>query len=74
MGLIIPEAYNGTEGEFLDLMIFMEEIGRNIVPGAFFYDGLPMCHCDRCIWDAGTEENHAARNIRKRCDLELCCK
>jgi alkylation response protein AidB-like acyl-CoA dehydrogenase len=35
-GLVIPEAYQGTEGEFLDLMIFMEELGRNIVPCPFF--------------------------------------
>ncbi len=36
MGLFLPEAYGGTEGEFTDLMIFMEEIGRNIVPSPFF--------------------------------------
>ncbi len=36
MGLVLPEAYGGTEGDFIDLMIFMEEIGRNIVPSPFF--------------------------------------
>ncbi len=35
-GLVIPEEYMGTEGEFWDLLIFMEEIGKNIVPSPFF--------------------------------------
>jgi alkylation response protein AidB-like acyl-CoA dehydrogenase len=36
MGLVIPEEYRGTEGEYFDLLIFMEEMGRNIVPCPFF--------------------------------------
>jgi len=36
LGLVIPEQYGGTEGEFIDLMVFMEEMGRNIVPSPFF--------------------------------------
>lgn len=36
LGLIIPETYGGTEGDFMDLTLFMEEIGRNIVPSPFF--------------------------------------
>ncbi|MBU2645312.1 acyl-CoA/acyl-ACP dehydrogenase [bacterium] len=36
LGLIIPERYGGTEGGFLDLMVFQEELGRNIVPCPFF--------------------------------------
>jgi alkylation response protein AidB-like acyl-CoA dehydrogenase len=35
-GLVIPEEFSGTGGEFIELMIFMEEIGRNIVPSPFF--------------------------------------
>ena len=35
-GLVIPEAYGGTEGDFWDLLIFMEEMGRNIVPCPYF--------------------------------------
>jgi len=41
-GLAIPEEYRGTEGEFLDLMILMEEIGRNIVPSPF-YSTVVLC-------------------------------
>ena len=36
MGLIIPEEYDGMEMQFLDLVILIEEMGRNIVPGPFF--------------------------------------
>ena len=36
MGLIIPEEYDGMQMQFLDLVILIEEMGRNIVPGPFF--------------------------------------
>jgi alkylation response protein AidB-like acyl-CoA dehydrogenase len=36
MGLIFPEAYGGMGASFADLVILMEEMGRNILPGPFF--------------------------------------
>ncbi|MCX6006321.1 MAG: acyl-CoA/acyl-ACP dehydrogenase [Chloroflexi bacterium] len=36
MGLIFPEDYGGMGAEFLDLVVLMEEMGRNIIPGPFF--------------------------------------
>ncbi|MDY6856934.1 MAG: acyl-CoA dehydrogenase family protein [Thermodesulfobacteriota bacterium] len=36
MGLIFPEEYEGTGMDFLDLMILIEEMGRNLLPGPFF--------------------------------------
>ncbi|MCX5996549.1 MAG: acyl-CoA/acyl-ACP dehydrogenase [Chloroflexi bacterium] len=36
LGLIFPEQYNGTGADFLDLVVLMEEMGRNILPGPFF--------------------------------------
>jgi alkylation response protein AidB-like acyl-CoA dehydrogenase len=36
MGLIFPEEYEGTGMDFFDLMILMEEMGRNLLPGPFF--------------------------------------
>lgn len=36
MGLIFPEEYGGMGASFLDLVILMEEMGRNILPGPFF--------------------------------------
>ncbi len=35
-GLVFPEQYCGTGAEFLDLVVLMEEMGRNILPGPFF--------------------------------------
>jgi alkylation response protein AidB-like acyl-CoA dehydrogenase len=36
MGLIFPEEYGGMCASFMDLVILMEEMGRNILPGPFF--------------------------------------
>jgi len=52
-GLVIPEAYGGTEGEFWDLLIFMEEMGRNIVPSPYFPT---VVLCALPILEFGTEE------------------
>ncbi len=35
MGLLIPERYEGMGLSFLDAMVLVEEMGRNIVPGPF---------------------------------------
>jgi len=36
MGLIFPEEYGGMRASFMDLVILMEEMGRNILPGPYF--------------------------------------
>ena len=36
MGLIFPEKYGGSGGSFLDLIVLLEEMGHNILPGPFF--------------------------------------
>ncbi|BDC35921.1 MAG: acyl-CoA dehydrogenase [Candidatus Methanoliparum thermophilum] len=36
MGVVFPEEYGGTEGDFIDLMILVEEMGRYILPSPFF--------------------------------------
>jgi alkylation response protein AidB-like acyl-CoA dehydrogenase len=36
MALIFPEEYGGMRASFMDLVILMEEMGRNILPGPFF--------------------------------------
>ncbi len=36
IGLIFPEEYGGMAGSFMDLVVLMEEMGRNILPGPFF--------------------------------------
>ncbi|MFH2131017.1 MAG: acyl-CoA dehydrogenase family protein [bacterium] len=35
-GLVIPEAYGGMDGDFIELTLFMEAVGRNIVPMPYF--------------------------------------
>jgi alkylation response protein AidB-like acyl-CoA dehydrogenase len=53
MGLVLPEKYGGQGMGFMDLVILLQEMGRNIVPGPFFstvvLGSLP-------ILSAGTEE------------------
>lgn len=36
MGLLFPKKYGGKGGDFLDLVIMMEEMGRACLPGPFF--------------------------------------
>ncbi len=34
-GVVFPEQYGGTGGEFVDLAVLLEEMGRSLVPGPF---------------------------------------
>ncbi|MBE0479818.1 MAG: acyl-CoA/acyl-ACP dehydrogenase [Dehalococcoidia bacterium] len=36
MGLALPEEFDGMDMGFMDLVILLQEMGRNIVPGPFF--------------------------------------
>ena len=36
MGLLLPEEYEGSNADFMDMVVLMEEMGRNILPGPFF--------------------------------------
>lgn len=36
MGIMFPEEYEGTEGDFIDLAIVIEEIGKKLLPSPFF--------------------------------------
>jgi alkylation response protein AidB-like acyl-CoA dehydrogenase len=36
MGLVLPDEYGGMNSSFMELVVLMEEMGRNIVPGPFF--------------------------------------
>ena len=53
LGLIFPEKYGGGGGDFLDLTVLLEEMGRSLVPGPF----VPIVVlCGLPILAAGTEE------------------
>lgn len=47
-GLMIPEEYGGSGMSYVDLLVIMEEIGRNLCPGPFFSTAvlcsLPIIH------------------------------
>ncbi len=46
MGVVFPEKYGGIGGDFLDLLVLLEEMGRACLPGPFFstvvLGGLPI--------------------------------
>ena len=52
MGLIIPEEYGGMGYTFQDLVVLLEEIGRNILPGPL----IATIASTFSILEAGTEE------------------
>lgn len=56
MGIVFPERYGGIGGDFLDLLVLLEEMGRVCLPGPFFstvvLGGL-------CILDGGNETQKA---------------
>ncbi|MDD5399200.1 MAG: acyl-CoA/acyl-ACP dehydrogenase [Dehalococcoidia bacterium] len=35
-GLLLPTEYDGSGADFIDLVVLMEEMGRNILPGPFY--------------------------------------
>jgi len=53
MGLVFPEEYEGINASFMDLVILMEEMGRNILPGPFFST---IAFCALPILEYGTVE------------------
>ena len=56
MGLVIPEEYGGTGMGFQDLMVLLEEMGRNILPGPY----LTTMASTFPILTAGNEEQKGA--------------
>jgi alkylation response protein AidB-like acyl-CoA dehydrogenase len=56
MGLVLPEEYEGLNADFIDLMILMEEMGRNILPGPFF---TTVALCALPILEYGTDSQKA---------------
>ncbi|MBT3368421.1 MAG: acyl-CoA/acyl-ACP dehydrogenase [Nitrospina sp.] len=56
-GLIIPEEFGGMEGDFIELTVFMEEMGRNIAPMPYFST---VALCALPIVAYGSDEQKAA--------------
>ena len=53
MGLIVPEQYGGVGGNFQDLVVLLEEMGRACLPGPFFST---VVRGGLTILEAGNEE------------------
>ncbi|MFH1135734.1 MAG: acyl-CoA dehydrogenase [Pseudomonadota bacterium] len=53
LGWLFPEAYGGFEGQFTDLVIIQEEIGRAVFPSPFFST---VIQCGLSLAIGGTEE------------------
>ncbi len=53
LGLAIPEEFGGEGGQFLDLVILLEEMGRAAFPGPFFST---VAQCALTIIEGGSEE------------------
>ena len=52
-GLLFPEEYGGYGGEFMDLIIIQEEIGKRVVPSPFLST---VIQCGLIILEGGSEE------------------
>jgi alkylation response protein AidB-like acyl-CoA dehydrogenase len=57
LGLVLPEKYGGTGAGLLDLVVLLEEMGRNITPGPFFPT---VALCALPLMKFGTEVQKAA--------------
>ncbi len=66
MGLAIPEEYAGMGMGFVDLVILLEEIGYNLLPGPFFSTVMGAF----AVLDAGTDEQKK-EYLTKICDGEI---
>jgi len=53
MGLVLPEQYGGSAGTFLDMVVLLEEMGKNILPAPFFST---IALCSIPILEFGSEE------------------
>jgi alkylation response protein AidB-like acyl-CoA dehydrogenase len=40
LGIIVPEEFGGSGGNFIDLIVILEEMGKSLVPGPFFASAL----------------------------------
>lgn len=56
VGILIPETCGGMQGDFMELEVLLEEMGRTIVPGPFFET---VCMCASALMAFGTEDQQS---------------
>lgn len=64
MGLIFPEEYGGMAASFMDLVILMEEMGRNIVPSPYF-STIALCALPLLEYGDSDQKTKFLRQIAK---------
>jgi alkylation response protein AidB-like acyl-CoA dehydrogenase len=64
MGLIFPEEYGGMAANFMDLVILMEEMGRNILPGPYF-STIALCALPLLEYGASYQKTKFLQQIAK---------
>lgn len=52
-GLLFPEEYGGYGGQFLDMVVILEEMGKKVFPSPFFST---VIQCGLLIMEGGTED------------------
>lgn len=57
LGLLFPEEYGGYGGQFIDLVIIQEAMGRAVFPGPFFST---VIQCGLIILEGGTEDQKSS--------------
>jgi alkylation response protein AidB-like acyl-CoA dehydrogenase len=63
-GLIFPEEYGGMAATFMDLVILMEEMGRNILPGPYF-STIALCALPLLKYGDSDQKTKFLRQIAK---------
>ncbi len=67
-GLIIPEAYGGMDGDFIELTLFMKEIGRNIVPMPY-YATVALCALPLMAYGSDEQKENHLPGIAEKGDI-----
>ncbi|MBT3227259.1 MAG: acyl-CoA/acyl-ACP dehydrogenase [Deltaproteobacteria bacterium] len=67
-GLIIPEAYGGMDGDFVELALFMEEVGRNIVPMPY-YATIALCALPLIAYGNDEQKENYLPGIAEKGDI-----
>jgi len=63
-GLTFPEEYGGMGASFMDLVVLMEEVGRNILPGPFF-STIALCALALCEYGSNEQKTKLLPQIAK---------
>jgi hypothetical protein len=67
-GLIIPEAYGGMDGDFIELALFMEEIGRHVIP-APYWSTIALCAIPLMEYGSDEQKEKHLTGIAEKGDI-----